>query len=130
MEDCRNGTVLGPWLERFDLGIAEIDADHRRFFDYVERVAAEGDAAARQALFAEVVEDLAGHMAREDAILAEAGYDRAAEHRVAHQVLATQARHAVSVCRDGDWRTALRLLAAQVLEHIAVEDVKARPFLK
>jgi len=122
-----------PWQDRFSVGDPRIDADHRRFFDYFAEAAGQVDQLAGspvlQRLFMAIVDDLLRHLATEEQILAQAGYNGLAAHRISHQVLAAQAKAAVSICRDGEWVTALRLLASLVVEHISVEDAKARPWL-
>jgi len=128
----RLGTL--PWRDEFLVGHPAIDDDHRRFFDYFSEAVARldelQDSIRLQALFVEIVDDLERHLATEERILAETGFDGLADHRVCHKVLAAQAKAALAICRDGEWVTALRLLASLVVEHITIEDAKARPFLQ
>lgn len=118
------------WHDGLLIGDSRIDEDHRRFFGYFDLAALVGDdPEALEPLFLEILADLGSHLAAEEQILAEIGYPGAGSHRTLHRMLGEQAKAALAIGRDGEWKTALRLLATSVLEHMAEDDVKVRPFL-
>ena len=80
-------------------------------------------------LFVRMLDDLERHLASEERILGEIGFPDATGHRTSHRLLREQAMAALAIGRDGEWPTALRLLAISVLEHIVEDDGSLRPFL-
>lgn len=118
------------WHDGLLVGHREIDADHRRFFVGFTGLACRLDGGGDlEPLFTRILDDLARHLTDEERILAELGFPGASSHRISHYRLGEQARATLGIGRDGEWGTALRLLATSVLEHIAEDDGKLRPFL-
>lgn len=121
------------WHDGLLIGHDDIDEDHRRFFSHFAALARQMDgsiaSSVLERLFAEVLADLGRHLTAEEDILDRIGFPGRSVHQTSHRVLDEQARAALAIGRDGEWGTALRLLATAVLEHIAEDDAKLRSFL-
>ena len=118
------------WHDGLQIGHSLIDEDHQRFFGHFNQAElCLGDPEAMEPLFQDILEDLLRHMEAEEAIMGEVGYPGGSSHRVLHRMLGEQAKAALIIGRDGGWAIAFRLLAISVLEHMAEDDVKLRPFL-
>lgn len=79
------------WQPDYDLGIADIDLQHRFFANLINRLAADlrqvGDAALRAALLHELSAYARFHFISEENLMARAGYPGLAEHRALHNRL-------------------------------------------
>ncbi len=135
-DSLADGARLGSsfqWHDGFLVGHDGVDADHKRFFGYFSDLAREidgpADPAALEHLFTVVLGDLGQHLMAEELFLDAIGFPETASHRTSHLMLSEQAKAAFAIGLDGEWATALRLLATSVLEHITEEDSKMRPFL-
>lgn len=136
MTDRRRVDISGSfqWHDGLLVGHGEIDADHRRFFAFLAGLQRprdgggdETDGADVERLFIAVLDDLDRHLAREESIVDRMGFPGAFAHKAGHRLLHEQAMAALAIGRDGEWTTALRLLATSVLEHIVEDDGKLRP---
>jgi len=124
------------WSESFSIGVAALDADHRRFFDLLNRLyAGILDGSASNAAAAAVAEEALAfaieHCAREEAMLAEAGYPGLAEMRRQHGVLRDTIENFRSKlsARMGMSTELANVLMEWVLQHILKEDKKCGAFL-
>ena len=89
------------FLPAFSMGIAEIDADHRRLIDLSNEIADaidSGDFVSCHALFADFMEECQGHFRREEVHLAASGYPEAAEHALQHKELLRRAVETREYC--------------------------------
>ncbi len=116
------------WRDAFHIGHSGIDQEHRRFFEQLANAAQFIDDPRRiERLFLDLFQELLRHLADEERVMDEVEFTGLAQHRLSHNVVAEQAKAALTIGCDGEWATALRLLGASVLEHVTEEDFKLRP---
>jgi len=80
-------TARLEWLATFELGVAEIDDDHRKMLATMQRVRdalGAGDRAACLAALDALLEVSAAHFEREEAFLTAHGYADVAKHQAYH----------------------------------------------
>lgn len=114
--------VVG-WQDRFSIGIEEIDAQHRRLIELIEKIpathAAESVAEVRVALdFAEE------HFRKEEGFMARIGYpglqDHSLEHKLLGRILA--AHHREFQSGKTDLESFRRFMFRWVVDHIVEDD--------
>ena len=77
------------WVPELDTGIAEIDTQHRRIVDYINKLRDLRESHDRQGLsdvIAEMVDYTMSHFAFEEELMEEAGYPFCAAHKRVHEV--------------------------------------------
>ncbi len=77
------------WVPELDTGIAEIDTQHRRILDYINKLQALRQSHDRDGLsdvIAEMVDYTMSHFAFEEALMENAGYMFAGPHRKVHEL--------------------------------------------
>lgn len=115
------------WRNILEIGVAEIDDDHRQLVDLLNRIqdaSADDDRQAALELLCLLRNFVAGHFAREELLMVGIRYDRAEAHRREHQRLFED------VCRQIDDLERGRIVAGAVsvflqrwlLRHIAGAD--------
>lgn len=123
------------WHERFSVGHAELDQQHRRLFELVNHF----DDVIQMGMPAElphIVDDLIrlseAHFRFEVGLLQDAGFPRVAEHRKMHEELLDQVRmlqSSMSVGGHVSPKAVVRFLADWLASHILREDMEYKPFL-
>jgi len=99
------------WSSTFDLGVGELDRDHRELFRLVGEVrdAIEAKDYARcHALASRFIDDLERHFAREEAFLASIHFPDSGRHKASHRELLKKAqalREACDLPNDGQLLT-------------------------
>ncbi|WP_337995772.1 nitrate- and nitrite sensing domain-containing protein [Oleispirillum naphthae] len=120
------------WSDAFSLGIPELDADHRKLVDFINRlneIAAGADST--EAFYAEVGNlhaHLRAHFGREEAMLHKALPPAEAQAHIAHhqETEAFFGRLLQGGERDIPQETVLRYLQHWLLDHVLVGDNQAR----
>ncbi|MCU7959266.1 MAG: bacteriohemerythrin [gamma proteobacterium symbiont of Bathyaustriella thionipta] len=81
------------WSDEMKIGIAVIDGQHRRIFDYIKQLEGVEESNRRETV-AEVIELMLdytlSHFAFEEALMEEAGYEYLEVHRGTHQAFSRQ----------------------------------------
>lgn len=123
------------WQDAYDIGHREVDSDHRRVLALInglEEAAALGDGALAEA-FARLAEDVAGHFAREERLMAEWGFPELDGHRDEHRRLAlefTRFRDRYLSGRQPRNPRQLTFLATWWVSHIVRNDMRLIPWLR
>ena len=77
------------WVPELDTGIAEIDTQHRRIVDYINKLRDLRESHDRQGLsdvIAEMVDYTMSHFAFEEALIENAGYLFSGPHKKVHEL--------------------------------------------
>jgi hemerythrin-like metal-binding protein len=124
------------WHDRYLVGNADIDAQHRKLFELVNRF----DDVVKMGLTEEawrVVEEListtAAHFRFEEDLMETAGFPDLAEHRLVHQELMKQIRDLQARMRTGGHvgtKSVVRFLVDWLTNHHLREDLAFKPYLK
>ena len=97
--------ALIEWSDALEMGVTQVDAEHRRLVDVLNRLHAamlEGRGRARLATaFEELVEYTNTHFASEERLMEQHAYPGLAEHRHAHAALAAQTVEMKAQFEDG-----------------------------
>jgi hemerythrin len=122
---------LIEWKDEFNLGIEDVDAEHR---DLVELINALHESMLAGAGPADLVEGISGiytlvstHFEREEAFMRETRYMAYAEHKEDHEVLLDDLREIIDQVRSGDSHTEARLsddLQYWFSEHFRTHDAR------
>lgn len=124
------------WHERFSLGDAEIDAQHRRLFELVNLF----DDAIKMGLteelgriFDDLIATTAQHFEFEEERMKDIGFAKCLEHERTHRELMKQVRDMRLKMKTGGYvssKAMVRFLADWLTSHIVREDMEYKPFLK
>ncbi len=130
--------ALIQWNETFNLGVAELDADHRKLADFINRAHAllveDRDLAELRPLMNELLTHLDQHFAREEKIIARVQTDDLQKlHHESHEA----ARRQFTQLRDQVWDDAesidpkevVTYLHQWLLDHVINQDFKMKPAL-
>ena len=125
------------WLESFEMGVDDIDDDHRNLVGFIERIQdafAAGDLAACRENVAKFVPALESHFAREEALLADIDFPRLREHREHHTSLLEKGRAVAEFCETiddiADIDRCLDELAGFLLDDIIAADVEFKTYIQ
>ncbi|MCB1908501.1 MAG: hemerythrin family protein [Rhodocyclaceae bacterium] len=91
--------LINEWNPALEVGVDEMDEDHRTLFGLlirVQRASDCNDRVAAMGVLKELSDYTEWHFAREEALMRRHGYEFAAEHREEHQRLARQVAHMVA----------------------------------
>jgi hemerythrin len=122
---------------RFQVGIEQVDLEHRKLFEIAGRVhdslAAEGDAAidAARSAVAELLDYTATHFANEEKLMESAGYPELEAHRTLHRNLIVQAREMEMRAEFGERHVPIelnRFIYNWLVDHIMANDKKFGQF--
>ena len=123
------------WQSAMEIGHPTIDRDHRVLLDLVNQIsipATRRDPIALEFVLDELLSYTARHFAREEALIAEAGYPDLVAHQTIHAEMIGEVRQLQSrlVCAASDLGDALHdFLGRWLIQHIMVEDRRYTPFL-
>ena len=90
------------WLETFEIGVPEIDDDHREMLAIMREVEAAAEAEEFQAtsrLLDKLMAHSRDHFAREERYLENAGYPDVETHRAYHNSLVEPAQQILATCK-------------------------------
>lgn len=123
------------WHERFSVGHAEIDQQHRKLFELVNHF----DDVIKMGMQEElshIVDDLIGlseaHFRFEERLIQDSGFPRVADHRKVHEELLDQVRIMRGSLMAGghlSHKALVRFLADWLTAHILREDMEYRAHL-
>jgi len=115
------------WVPELDTGIAEIDAQHKRIVDYINKLHELKDTHDREALgevIAETVDYTISHFAFEESMIENAGYMFAGPHKKVHELFTRKVAEMQSRFDSGeDVTNELHgMLSRWLFNHIRNED--------
>jgi len=115
------------WVPELDTGIAEIDAQHRRIVDYINRLYELRDTPNRAALgdvIAEMVDYTVSHFAFEEGVMESAGYMFSGPHKRVHELFTRKVGEFQARFNAGEDVTAELhgMLSRWLFNHIRSED--------
>jgi hemerythrin len=88
--------ALIEWKKTYSVGNEAVDHEHRELIDLINRLHEDLVAGSREAevsaFLGEIFRAISAHFALEELFMREHGYDRAAEHKQAHENLLEQIR--------------------------------------
>jgi hemerythrin-like metal-binding protein len=124
------------WHERFSLGHAEIDAQHKKLFELVNRfddVIKAGQSETLGPILGDLLVETTSHFEFEIALLKQIGFPKRVEHERMHRELIGQIRDLQSAMTEGghiSTKAIVRFLADWLTSHILREDLEYKPYLK
>jgi hemerythrin len=115
------------WVPELDTGIGEIDVQHRRIVDYINRLYELRESPDREALgevIAEMVDYTVSHFAFEEGVMESAGYMFAGPHKRVHELFTRKVAEYQSRFDIGENVTAELhgMLSRWLFNHIRNED--------
>lgn len=112
------------WKPALELGVPEIDADHRALVDMLNRVIAAEDREEAMVVLEELEHYTHYHFAREEALMAECGFEFAREHEREHRTLYLEVRNQIDDLLSGErsLREIAQFMQRWLLRHIAGAD--------
>lgn len=88
--------ALIQWKNRYSVGVAAVDHEHRELIDLINRLHEELLGGARDpavnAFLGEIFRAISAHFALEERFMREHSYDRFTEHKQAHELLLEEIR--------------------------------------
>jgi|ERR1035438_5817871 hemerythrin-like metal-binding protein len=123
------------WHERYSVGHAELDAQHKKLFELVNHF----DDVIQMGLTAElglIMDDLIAatvlHFRWEEDLMLQAGFPSLFEHKKMHDDLLKQIKEARTRMQAGGHvgtKSVVRFLADWLTNHILREDLELKPYL-
>jgi hemerythrin-like metal-binding protein len=124
-----------PWHERYRVGHAELDGQHKKLFELVNHF----DDVIQMDLADElgrIMEDLiaetAAHFKKEEELMLMVGFPKLSEHRKMHEDLLKQIKEVQTKMKAGghvSTKSVVRFLADWLTNHILREDMELKPYL-
>lgn len=129
--------ALMQWNDKLSVGIAVIDADHKKLVgmvnDLYDAVSAGKGADKMGRILDGLIDYTKSHFAREEAFFAQHGYPESAAHKKEHADLARQVLDVQAKYKAGATSTlslqVMNFLKDWLLKHIQGSDKKYAPFL-
>jgi hemerythrin-like metal-binding protein len=124
------------WHERYSVGHAELDAEHKRLFELVNHFddVIQMELAGELGLILDdIVSSTVAHFRREEDLMKQAGFPRLAEHKDMHHELINQIMEERAKMKKGGHvgtKSVVRFLADWLTNHIIREDMEYKPYLK
>ena len=125
------------WDDRFNLQIDEIDQQHRRLVDIMNRLIATEDEKASDEDIADILGAMTNylgyHFDTEEQLMLDHGYPELESHREEHQTFVTQTAYFIATYRQGGAslkNDILLFLKEWLVEHIVKSDGAFGDFLK
>ena len=98
--------ALIEWQDRFRIGIAPVDHEHRELIELLNQLYARltEDAGPEEigAFLGEIFAQVSAHFALEERIMRERGYDQLSEHKAQHEALLDEIRDIMDAYESGD----------------------------
>ncbi len=124
------------WNQSFDLGIRQIDKQHRKLMDLINAVH-DGFAAAKpreeiNKILTALSEYTHKHFAEEEALMLSSGYKDLRRHQMQHQQIRDQLRDYIEAYHGNDETVGPKLLTflqTWLAAHVQGVDQKIAPFL-
>jgi len=125
------------WSPLFEVGVDQIDADHRRLFamaNEIREAIVNGSRDTRAALVRAFLEAAERHFADEEEYLRRVGYSEAAQHESLHAALLEKATALEKLCEDGvagdDLEKYYDDLLAFVIDEVVSADHRFKSYLE
>jgi len=125
------------WLDTFELGVPEIDGDHRAMLDLMKAVQsamAAGDRKTGEQLLDRLLAFAVGHFDREQALLERWGYPEAETHATYHWNLLSRAVAVRKACAEIENQTSFNECSEEMLSFLVNDvvrgDMKLKSFLE
>jgi hemerythrin-like metal-binding protein len=124
------------WHERYSVGHAELDAEHKRLFELVNHFddVIQMELAGELGLILDdIVSSTVAHFRREEDLMKQAGFPQLAEHKDMHDELINQIKEVRITMKKGGHvgtKSVVRFLADWLTNHIIREDMEYKPYLK
>ena len=125
------------WLESFELGITEVDEDHRRMLAIMRQIeqAADSESFDRcKELLDELLSFTVAHFRREEKMLEEFGYPNVEIHKKYHTELLARAKAVKSVCEALETKQNLKECCHEMfgflVDDIVMGDLKFKSYLE
>lgn len=131
------------WESKFELGIPEIDEQHKKLVDlcnrlYVGLIECKSNLTKNwQALLSDTIREMADytktHLAYEEKILATMNYDKLSEQKIRHKEFTDKVTETLQHFNDANMQTTVEMsqfLREWILSHIACEDKLYVPAVK
>jgi len=126
------------WREQLNVGAEEIDEDHKRLVGFVndlsEAIERNQDEKVVGRILLELIEYTRDHFAREEKVMAAAGYPHAERHKKIHRALTRQvmvmSERYVSEPSHEVTRELIDFLSAWLVDHIIKEDRQIGAYLR
>ncbi|MCF8468362.1 MAG: hemerythrin domain-containing protein [Sneathiella sp.] len=125
------------WLETFELGVPEVDADHRELLAIMKKIESLADAGAFDdcgPLLDELIDFSVAHFAREEEMLVEVGYPNADIHKEYHGRLLDRARSVKDICKEirskDNFKDCCDEMFGFLVDDIVTGDLKFKSFLE
>ena len=129
--------VALEWLDAFEIGLTQIDEDHRQMLAIMRRIKAAGEARDRKAcvtLLDELVAFSQAHFEREEKILREIEYPSLDVHEAYHADLLERADVVKEACKairsDRDLRDCCEQMFGFLIDEVISGDMKIKSFLQ
>ncbi|MGB8276066.1 MAG: hemerythrin domain-containing protein [Alphaproteobacteria bacterium] len=123
------------WSPTFEIGVPEIDDDHRHLFDLAREIQAaveEGEPAKCRALVEGFIDASQSHFAAEERFLARIRYEEFETHRKYHASLVTKARKLKQSCdeatRRGEVAECYLEVVGFLIDDILRGDIKLKSY--
>jgi hemerythrin-like metal-binding protein len=124
------------WHDRYRLGNAEIDAQHRKLFELVNHfddVIKMGMAEELGRVLDDLITLTVAHFEFEENLFESLGFPQASSHKKVHEDLIKQAKDMRTKMKRGGHVSSVaiaRFLADWLTNHIIREDMEYKPYLK
>ena len=125
------------WSERFSVGVAALDEDHKRLVSVIDKLFTAHSAGTAAGTVDTILDELISytdqHFVHEEGLLREHGYPDLREHEIAHQRLVTSILRVSLDWREDESATTIlklaELLKTWLVEHIVGMDRQYQDFL-
>ena len=126
------------WSDCFNVGVPEIDEEHRKFISRVndlnKTIIGGGDKATVERMMDLMLKEATHHFWHEQELLARWKYPDTAAHTATHAQLTTQFARVMKEIEESDisfvWALKGLRLKQLLVEHLLKEDMKYRDFLR
>ena len=128
--------VFLSWHERYSVGSAEIDAQHKALFDLVNRfddTMQTGMTAESVGIMDDLISSTIEHFKFEEDLMAQVAFPQLPGHKQMHGELIKQVREMRAKVKAGGYvstKSIVRFLADWLTNHIIREDLGYKPYLK
>ena len=123
------------WHDRYLLGHAELDAQHRKLFELVnhfEDVVQMDMSAELGRIMEDLIRCAIEHFKFEETLMEQFGFPGLPEHRKMHEDLIQQIRHMAERTKAGGHlssKSVIRFLVDWLTNHVIREDMELKPYL-
>lgn len=123
------------WHERYSVGHAELDAQHKKLFELVNHfddVIKMGMSEELGLILGDIIHGTVDHFAFEEDLLRQVGFSKLAQHERMHAELLGQVKDMRERMKEGGHvssKAIVRFLADWLTSHIMREDMDYKPYL-